>query len=348
MSASAADTGWPRCWQQRTALSGVLWPLSRLFAAVSALRRAGYRHGLLRATRVGVPVVVVGNLTVGGAGKTPVIAALATALRQAGWQPGVISRGYGGRGGRRGSLPVHADSDPVQCGDEPVLLARLTGCPVQVGRDRAQAARDLLSAHAAVDVLLSDDGLQHLALARDVELVVVDARRWGNGLLLPAGPLREPVSRQRDATLGPAAVLAEIAGGGRHFAIDRHLGDITHLTSGERLNPEEFAARYAGQSLGALAGIGHPGQFFAMLRAAGLAVQGAAVGDHQALREADFSRFPPACPVLVTEKDAIKSAHLPPALRQRMWVAGLRLNLPADLLPWLEHKLENARGLPTS
>ncbi|MGE0073089.1 MAG: tetraacyldisaccharide 4'-kinase [Thiomonas sp.] len=326
----------------------MLWPLSLLFAAVSALRRAGYRHGLLRATRVGVPVIVVGNLTVGGAGKTPLIAALAAALRQAGWRPGVISRGYGGRAGSRGSLPVCADSDPVQCGDEPVLLARLTGCPVQVGRDRAQAARDLLAAHAAVDVLLSDDGLQHLALARDVELVVVDSRLWGNGLLLPAGPLREPPSRRRDATVGPATVLAGIAGGGRLFAVGRELGEITHLTSGERLSPAEFASRFAGQPLGALAGIGHPGQFFAMLRAAGLAVQGAALGDHQALREADFSRFPCACPVLVTEKDAIKSAHLPPALRQRLWVAGLRLDLPAELLPWLEHKLENARGLPTS
>ncbi|MBN2691362.1 MAG: tetraacyldisaccharide 4'-kinase [Burkholderiaceae bacterium] len=348
MARPAAHSGWPRWWLRRRPLTWVLWPLSLLFAALSALRRALYRAGMLRVERVDVPVVVVGNLTVGGSGKTPLIAALALGLQQAGWHPGIISRGYGRKSAGNASLRVCKDSDPALCGDEPVLLARLTGCPVQVGRNRAQAARDLRAAHPAVDVLLSDDGLQHLALGRDLELVVVDQRLWGNGLLLPAGPMRESPERPRDATLGPTTVLQRIDGGGRHFALTRVLDGMTRLSGGERLSPAQFAQHFAGQPLGALAGIGHPGQFFAMLQAAGLPVHGVAVGDHQALTDADFAAFDAHCPVLITEKDAIKSVHLPPALRERLWVVGLRLELPDDLLPWLHHKLEIARGHPTS
>ncbi|OYV32897.1 MAG: tetraacyldisaccharide 4'-kinase [Thiomonas sp. 20-64-5] len=348
MAQPAAHSGWPRWWLRRSLLTWVLWPLSALFAVLSGLRRALYRLGLLRSVKLNAPVVVVGNLTVGGSGKTPLIAALAQGLQRAGWHPGIISRGYGRTSTGEASLAVHQDSDPMMCGDEPVLLAQLTGCPVQVGRKRADAARDLLAAHPSVDVLLSDDGLQHLALARDVELVVIDQRMWGNGLLLPAGPLRESPGRRRDATLGASAVLQQIKAGGREFALTRSLGDISKLLGGERLTPAQFAQRFSGQPLGALAGIGHPGQFFAMLRAVGLQVQGVAVGDHHPLSDASFAMFPESCPVLITEKDAIKSAHLSPALRERLWVVGLRLELPGDLLPWLHHRLEIARGHPTS
>lgn len=348
MVQTAAHSGWPRWWLRRSLLSWTLWPLSLLFAAFSALRRQLYRSGVLAAGRVDVPVIVVGNLTVGGAGKTPLIAALTNGLQQAGWHPGVLSRGYGRGSADDDPLLVRADSDPALCGDEPVLLARLTECPVMVGRRRAQAAQALRAVRPAVNVMLSDDGLQHLALARDIELVVVDQRLWGNGFLLPAGPLRESPWRQRDATLGPQAVLQQIEGGGRHFALTRTLGEITPLVGGVPLSPVQFAQRFAGQRLGALAGIGHPAQFFGMLQGAGLAVEGVAVGDHQALTEADLASLPPDCPVLITEKDAIKSAHLSPAVRERLWVVGLRLDLPADLLPWLHHKLEIARGLTTS
>lgn len=348
MAQTAAPSGWPDWWLRRGALSWLLLPLAWLFAAVSAARRGCYRSGLCHAQRLPVPVVVVGNLTVGGAGKTPLIVALAEGLRQAGWHPGIVSRGYGRNNADDATLAVTASSDPARCGDEPVLLARLTGCPVQVGRNRARAGRDLLAAHPQIDVLLSDDGLQHLALARDVELVVVDQRLWGNGLLLPAGPLRESPQRRRDATLGPDAVLRQIVGGGRHMPLTRALGPLRRLDSEETLSLQQFEKRHAGAALGALAGIGHPGQFFAMLHAAGLPVQGVAVGDHQPLSEADFAAFAADSPVLITEKDAIKSAHLPPALRARLWVVGLQLTLPADLLPWLQHTLENARGHPTA
>lgn len=348
MAQPAAHSGWPHWWLRRSLLTWVLWPFSGLFAVLSASRRALYRLGLLKTVRVDAPVVVVGNLTVGGSGKTPLIAALAHGLQQMGWHPGIVSRGYGRKSTGAASFCVHQDSDPALCGDEPVLLARLTGCPVQVGRKRAQVARDLLAAHPEVDLLLSDDGLQHLALARDVELVVVDQRLWGNGLLLPAGPLRELPGRRRDATLGPQSVLQQIGTGGREVALVRSPGDFSKLIGGERLAPAQFALRFAGKRLGALAGIGHPGQFFAMLRAAGLQVDGVAVGDHQPLSDACFAAFADSCPVLITEKDAIKSAHLSPAVRERLWVVGLRLELPDDLLPWLHYRLEIARGHPTS
>ncbi|WP_079419628.1 tetraacyldisaccharide 4'-kinase [Thiomonas intermedia] len=349
MAPSTAPSGWPAWWLRRSLLSWMLWPLSLLFAGLTALRRGLYRLGLLRQQSAGVPVVVVGNLTVGGAGKTPLIVALAQGLQQAGWRPGIVSRGYGRRAAE-GDAPIRVDaqSDPARCGDEPVLLARLTRCPVVVGRRRAQAALELRAACPDVDVILSDDGLQHLALARDVELVVVDQRRWGNGLLLPAGPLRESPARRRDATLGPETVLRQIDGGGARFALVRSLGDITHLTSGLSLSPSQFARRFGGQPLGAVAGIGHPAQFFAMLHSLGLSVQTRALGDHQPLATDALEGFPPDCPVLLTEKDAIKSGPLPPALRERLWVVGLRLQSPPDLLPWLQQQLEKARGLPTA
>ncbi|CAZ88752.1 lipid A 4'kinase [Thiomonas arsenitoxydans] len=348
MAQPAGHSGWPDWWLRRSLLSWALWPLSRLFALLSAGRRSLYRAGVLRAERVGVPVVVVGNLTVGGAGKTPLITELARGLQQVGWRPGIVSRGYGRRSADDTPLRVDAQSDPAECGDEPVLLARLTGCPVMVGRRRAQAAFALRAAWPDVDVILSDDGLQHLALARDVELVVVDQRLWGNGWLLPAGPLRESPGRRRDATLGPEAALQQVSGGGRHFALVRSLGDITHIVSAQTLSAAQFVQRFGAKPLGAVAGIGHPRQFFAMLQALGLTVQTRALGDHQPLSTDALAGLPPDGPILLTEKDAIKSAHLPPVLRERLWVVGLRLQLPADLLPWLHQQLEKARGLPTS
>lgn len=348
MSAPHGDGGWPDWWLRRTALSWALWPLSLLFGWLTASRRGLYRAGVLRARRLSAPVVVVGNLTVGGAGKTPLIAALAQGLQATGWHPGIVSRGYGREATAAALVDVRADGDPRQCGDEPVLLARMTGCPVMVGRRRAAAAHALLAAHPEVDIVLSDDGLQHLALARDLELAVVDQRLWGNGWLLPAGPLRETSGRRRDATLGPPVALRQLTDNAPRFVVQRAPGDIAHLTNGERLSVDAFRQRFAGQPLGAIAGIGHPGQFFAMLRTSGLSVQGVAVADHRSFPADALDAFPPGAPVLITEKDAIKSTHLPPALRERLWVVGLRLDLPAELLPWLTHQLEIARGRSTA
>lgn len=345
-AASPPSSGWPRWWLRRSAVAVALWPLSQLFGAVAALRRGLYRTGLLRVQRLPVPVVVVGNFTVGGAGKTPLIAALVPALRAAGWQPGIVSRGYAGAAD--GVQRVTAQSDPAEVGDEPLLLARATGCPVAVGRRRADAARALLAAHPQVDVLLADDGLQHLALARDMELVVVDTRLWGNGWLLPAGPLRERPRRRRDATLGPSEALQRLAPGREpRFALVRRPGLVRPLAGASpALSLAELARKQAGRPVGALAGIGHPGQFFAMLQAAGLNVQSRALPDHGRITAADWAAMPASGPVLITAKDAIKSADLPPAWRERLWVVGLEVELPADFIDWICRRLEALRGRP--
>ncbi|KAG0194203.1 hypothetical protein DFQ28_001340 [Apophysomyces sp. BC1034] len=188
-----------REWQRRGVLAYALWPLSQVFAALAALRRLAYARRWCKTWRADVPVVVVGNVTVGGTGKTPTVIALIQALRDAGFTPGVVSRGYGARIVR--PTAVSPASPPGQAGDEPRLIARRTSVPVWVCPDRVAAARALLQANREVDVIVSDDGLQHYRLARDVELVVFDHRLGGNGFLLPAGPLREPLSRARDATL---------------------------------------------------------------------------------------------------------------------------------------------------
>ena len=184
-------------WYRLSALSLALWPASLLYRLLVALRRFAYRSGALPAVRLPVAVIVVGNLVVGGTGKTPLVLWLAAMLKQNGRKPGIVSRGY--RGSAAAPMAVDAASPVQLVGDEPLLLARASGCPVWIGRDRAAAALGLLAAHPECDVLLLDDGLQHYRLARDIEIAVEDERRAGNGLLLPAGPLREPVSRRVDA-----------------------------------------------------------------------------------------------------------------------------------------------------
>jgi tetraacyldisaccharide 4'-kinase len=196
-----------RNWLRRGPLACALWPLSLLFRALSAARAALYRAGLLKSSRLPVPVVVVGNIFIGGTGKTPLTIWLVQALRQAGMRPGVISRGHGSDGD--GAREVGPRSTPAEVGDEPLLIQQRTGCPVMVGRDRAATGRALLAAHPELDILLTDDGLQHYALQRDIEIILFDGRGAGNGWLLPAGPLREPTSRRRDFTVINAPVLTD-------------------------------------------------------------------------------------------------------------------------------------------
>lgn len=290
-----------RCWYGHSPWRFVLAPLSLIFILIVSIRRLAYTRGWLRVTRLPVPVVVVGNISVGGTGKTPLVIWLAEQLRAAGWHPGVISRGYGGRS--EGAVP--ADADPALYGDEPVLLARRLSCPVWVGRRRAEIGRCLLAAHPGVDVLISDDGLQHYALARDVEIAVIDGRRGlGNGWPLPAGPLREPARRltQVDAVVingtwtapGPAPEGYVMRVVGDRFS---PLADPTCC-----VGPDHFSARPAT----AIAGIGHPERFFAHLRALGLTPRTQAFPDHHAYRREEL----PAGTVLMTEKDAVKCTRL--------------------------------------
>jgi tetraacyldisaccharide 4'-kinase len=291
----------------------VLAPLALPFRLASATRRLLYRSGVVKSARLPVPVIVVGNITVGGSGKTPLVLWLAEFLRTHGWHPGIVSRGYRGRA--RGPLPVNAGSDPEQAGDEPVLLARRAGCPVWVGRDRVAAARALLAAEPQCNVVLADDGLQHYRLARDLEIAVVDGeRRFGNGLPLPAGPLREPVSRlaETDAVVWHGAAPS----GERQYAM-RLVGDgFWNL-----LNPEALAGpgAFRGRRIHAVAGIGNPQRFFRHLRDLGLEGESLAFPDHHRYRPEEL-RFPDGEAVLMTEKDAVKCI---PFADERMWALAV-------------------------
>jgi tetraacyldisaccharide 4'-kinase len=289
-----------RCAQGWCPWHVLLLPLSWLFRLLSGLRRAAYRLGWLKQTRLPVPVIVVGNITAGGSGKTPLVIWLARVLREAGWRPGVISRGYGGRGAE--PMPATASADPARVGDEPVLIARAAGVPVWVGRRRVEAGRALLARHPEVDVLLADDGLQHYALARDLEIAVVDARRrFGNGRLLPAGPLREPIARlgQADAVVVNGGVGEPAAGAVPQFAMTLRPARLHSLNDPARTAE---VATFRGRTVRAVAGIGDPERFFATLRVLGMEVVPHAFPDHHAFVAADL----PAGTVVMTAKDAVK------------------------------------------
>lgn len=284
-----------RLWYRPHPARWLLWPLSQLFAAVAGLRRLGYRRGWLRSERLPVPVMVVGNITAGGTGKTPLVIWLVEQLRARGWRPGIVSRGYGGRS-KHWPREVGADSNPAEVGDEPVLLARRLGCPVVVGPRRIEAARSLL-AHHDVNVVVADDGLQHYALQRDVEIAVIDgARGLGNGMRLPAGPLREAPSRLNEVDL---VVINGADGAGLRMDLLPHA--LVRL-DGSETRP---LADFAGRTVHAVAGIGNPGRFFAALRAAGLKILPRAFPDHHLYRAEDLI-FADNAEVVMTEKDAVK------------------------------------------
>jgi len=291
-------------WYERASGAALLRPLSWLFALAVAARRAAYALGLRRSTRLPVPVIVVGNLTVGGTGKTPFAIWLVSQLVASGIRPGVVSRGYG-RGSDAPRL-VEAGSPAADVGDEPLLIHRRTGRPVAVGRERVVAAR--LLATQNVDVIIADDGLQHLALARDCELVLIDgARGFGNGLMLPAGPLREGSARLRTVD---AVILLD--GSGERSLAGRPVFQMRLAATSvlPLAGPSDAAlplASLAGQRVHAVAGIGHPERFFRTLRAAGLEVIPHAFPDHHAFTAADLA-FDDDLPILMTEKDAVKCA----------------------------------------
>ncbi len=349
--------GLQHAWLQRGALAWSLRPLSALYGALAALHRSLYRFGLLRAERLPVPVIVVGNVVAGGAGKTPVVIALVEHLKARGLQPGVISRGYGRVRGAACREVNPGDADASLTGDEPLLVARRCQVPVVVGARRAQAARLLLARHPTVQVLVSDDGLQHWALARDLEVCVFDDRGLGNGWLLPAGPLREPWPRR-----------GRPRGDADPWAWAREIDLVLRPPEAEALDGLDIRRRLATQALradgtrraltdivgtgappwAAVAGIARPEAFFRMLRAAGASpAQALALADHH-----DFDAGPLALPagmtVVCTEKDAVKLwRHRPDA-----WAVPLEVEIaPAfwdrfDRL--LAAKLSSADGSETA
>lgn len=305
-----------RWYQERPPLWWTL-PLSALYGGVMCARRALYRKGWKRRERLPLPVVVVGNLTVGGAGKTPLLIALIDALRARGFRPGVVSRGYGGSS--RAPCLLNAQPDPHKVGDEPALIRLRTGVPVAVGADRPAAARLLFDQD--IDVILADDGLQHYALMRDVEICVIDgARRFGNGRLLPAGPLREPMHRLHEVDFvvcnggvpGPNEIPMRLV-----MSPARNLRE----PSQHRGLPE-----FAGQRVHAVAGIGNPDRFFEALRALGIEPLQHAFPDHHPYVAGDFN-FGDAAPVLMTEKDAAKCRVF---AKENWWSVPVATELPGD------------------
>ena len=289
-------------WYGNASGAALLAPLAALYGAVTSLRRRAYESGLLRRYGVGTAVVVVGNLTVGGTGKTPLVAWLAGALQTRGYRVGIVSRGYGSRA--RTAQLVAAEATWQEVGDEPLWLAQSTGCLTAVGADRVAAAR--LLSDAGVDVIVSDDGLQHLRLLSDCRIIVVDGERlFGNGRLLPAGPLREPIAELSKADVvvvngaAPSAIRLE---GGPALIEMQLVASVARSLAGAA---ERALESFRGTRLHAVAGIGNPARFFRALRAFGIDVIEHAFADHHALVASDLD-FGDDLPVLMTEKDAVK------------------------------------------
>jgi tetraacyldisaccharide 4'-kinase len=321
-------------WQRRGLLAWLLSPFALLYAALLLLRRAAHTAGLLRADHVGVPVVVVGNLYVGGTGKTPLAIELVRGLQRRGWRPGVVSRGYGGTA--RSARLVDAEATATEVGDEPLLIALATQVPVAVGSDRVAAVRELLRAHSDCDVIVADDGLQHLRLARDAEIALVDERGLGNGWLLPAGPLREPASRLERVDAVVLRGTPTVTWTTPSFEMLTRLADEAHRL-GDRSHTmplAELARRQAAGSLRmtAAAGIGVPERFFVMLRAAGLDFEPLPLPDHYDFRDNPFARLRSHL-VLITEKDAVKCERIEPLRRDpRIWVVPLAATIEERLI----------------
>jgi len=330
-------------WWSKRAWNAILWlPLAGLFFGVSALRRLAYRTGWLRAESLPVPVIVVGNIAAGGSGKTPVVIWLAAALRARGFSPGILSRGYGGQ--VQAPTAVQTDSDPQIVGDEPVLLARRTACPLWIARDRVAAGRALLAVHPEVNVLITDDGLQHYRLARSAEIVVLDETILGNAWPLPAGPLREPISRLANVQL----LICNGVVSPRLQGLLPPVPQVSmHLRAQQfyRLNaPMERrdVTDFTGLRLHALAGIGHPERFFASLRGLGLRLESTrALPDHHAFSHEDL-RVPAGEVLLLTEKDAVKCASLASA---DVWVLPVEACIDDAAL---DHLLESLHGPETA
>jgi len=326
-------------WMQRSWLAWLLSPLSIVFGMVLTLRIFLYRHGWLKQYKLPVPVIVVGNIFVGGTGKTPLAVWLLKQLKLAGYRPGVISRGYGGKQDAARIVTKHALAEEV--GDEPILIAQQSGCPIVVGRNRVQAGLTLLSTHPEVNIIVSDDGLQHLALARNVEIVLFDARGTGNGWLLPAGPLREPVSRARDLTIvnlnDGEQISADLPSDTVRMQL--HGNHAVPLMQPNGIRP--LAAFDPALKIVAAAGIGNPERFFAMLRGQGLHFSSLPLPDHFDFAGNPFKNLT-ADLILITEKDAVKCRQSQEiAADARIWVVPVEAELDSGAFLRILNRLSN-------
>ncbi|WP_394754168.1 tetraacyldisaccharide 4'-kinase [Crenothrix sp.] len=318
----------PAFWHKGAKLGIVLLPLAWVFAACVGVRRLLYHVGVLKQQRLPAPVIIVGNITVGGTGKTPLVIYIAKLLKQSGYKPGIISRGYGGKATSWPQI-VTPQTDATLVGDEAVLIASQSACPMAVGALRTDAAR-LLLAQFDCNVILSDDGMQHYALARDIEIAVIDGdRRFGNGFCLPAGPLREPISRLKHVDM-------VVVNGGKaqdnEFSMQLTGAVAVNITTGE----QKPLSAFAGIACHALAGIGNPDRFFKSLQAAGIACESHAFPDHHRFLKHDIT-FQDDKPVLMTEKDAVKCTLF--ATHQH-WYVPVNAVLTAEFAEQLLHLLK--------
>jgi tetraacyldisaccharide 4'-kinase len=354
----------PAFWERRGFLSWLLWPLSKVVGLFVASKNALRDLGIGVGKPFSVPIIIVGNLRVGGTGKTPIVIALAERLRARGFYPGIISRGYGGRSHSKQSNPIEVSSksDPAVVGDEPVLMAQRTqdATPIWVCPERRKSIRALLNANPEVNVIISDDGLQHQDLTRwpareggrDIEIVVRDHRGEGNGFLLPAGPLREPADRDRDITLVTGSSQgtdspADIADG-LHYIADRPAFTLAPTLAfayplhepSQAISLEILLAQNSNAPITAIAAIGNPQRFFDGIQShlphPNAPLKGIALPDHGQIDVALLNTLDAKC-ILITEKDAVKCAHIDD---QRIWVVPMQLTLPNALMDWIESILQ--------
>jgi len=319
-------------WYEPKPWGRLLWPFAKLFSYVVQLRKYCYAKNWFAKYKSAVPVIIVGNITVGGTGKTPLVIYLAQLLRKHGYNPGIVSRGY--KGQVNSVILVSPYSDPKVVSDEAVLLANRGQCPVIVSKKRAVGVRQIVR-HNKVNIIISDDGLQHYALERDVEIAVIDGnRRFGNGYSLPMGPLREPEARLDQVDL--LVVNGGAPASEREHAMRLICKEVYSLSHPARILPIEY---FKGTTVHAIAGIGYPERFFQHLRDLGLDVIPHAFPDHYAFSPADVS-FADQRPVLMTEKDAVKCKHFAHA---KHWVVALTVELPASFDEKILQLINNAK-----
>ena len=312
-------------------MAWLLWPASIAFGLLAFARRLSYRLRILGSSHPGIPVIVVGNLTAGGAGKTPLVLWIAEFLKGKGWSPAIVSRGYGGAGGAPRAATI--SSEPEDVGDEPMVLARRSGCPVWVGGDRAAVIQALRLQHPEVNVVILDDGLQHYRLRRDLEIAVVDARGLGNGFLLPAGPLREPARRLRTVDAVVCHDNDAIAG----FRMSLEGSELHRMTDARERRP---AQGFGSEKVHAVAGIGNPNRFFLHLEKLGVRLIPHPFPDHHRFVPEELA-FGDGADVLMTEKDAVKLRRY---ARANWWVLPVSAKLDPAFGDWLLGKLHARRS----
>ncbi|PKO47314.1 MAG: tetraacyldisaccharide 4'-kinase [Betaproteobacteria bacterium HGW-Betaproteobacteria-22] len=326
-------------WQGFTLWHILLLPISLIYWGLISVRRLLYRVGVFKSDRLRAPVIIVGNINVGGTGKTPLVVWLVERLKQAGYQPGVVSRGYGGK--IKHVVEVTQASNPQLVGDEPVLIATQAGCPVFVGVKRVEAGQALLRAYPQCDVVISDDGLQHYSLQRDIELIVLDGKLvFGNGCLLPAGPLREPVSRMRtvDAVISNGELIGKRCLFKQCSPVVMQLQPAPFYNLANNQQKVDIEA-FEGKRVLAVAGIGNPARFFDQLTRLGLKFEARAFEDHHQFTPADLD-VAGTDVIVMTEKDAVKCSAF---ATDNIWVLPVRVVVSEDLITGILKKLTKLR-----